>query len=51
MEDVIATLKKRWFDLALKEKFPHTPVVTKELDNIEQGINRLKEPSPQDVTG
>ena len=45
-EPVIELLKKRWFDLILKEVYPKTPKITSELDNIEQGIRQLREPKP-----
>ena len=39
---VITSLKKRWFDLAAKEKYPNTPDLSKELDNIEGAIKELE---------
>lgn len=41
-DPIIASLKKRWFDLALKEKLGKTPEITAELDNIQEGIRRLQ---------
>lgn len=38
---VVDTLKKEWFDLALKENYPHTPEITQKLDNLQQAIKEL----------
>ena len=39
---VVTSLKKRWYDLALKERFPGTPEISKELDNIEGAIKEME---------
>lgn len=39
---VVSSLKKRWFDLAAKEKYPNTPDLSKELDNIEGAIKEME---------
>lgn len=47
MNDIILqTLKKRYFDLASRENYPHTPPITKELDELEAAIrDRITEVS------
>lgn len=42
---VIATMKKRYFDLVAKENYPKTPDITKEADNIEKAIRELQSKS------
>ncbi len=42
-EDIIIdTLKKKYFESAAKENYPHTPKITNELDNLEQAIKELQ---------
>jgi hypothetical protein len=38
MNIVIQTLKKKWFELALQEKFPTTPDITAHLDELQEMI-------------
>lgn len=38
---VVATLKKRYFDLLPKENFPGTPEITREADHLERAILEL----------
>lgn len=42
-ELAIKALKLRWFDIALKENYPKTEAVTKELDNLEKAIKELED--------
>lgn len=42
-ELAIKALKLRWFDIALKEKYPNTQDITKELDNLEKAIRELED--------
>lgn len=42
-ELAIKALKLRWFDIALKENYPHTDKITKELDNLEKAIGELED--------
>lgn len=39
---VIQQLKARWFDLARKEDMPHTPAITRQLDNLTEAIRKLQ---------
>lgn len=39
---VVATLKKRYFELASKENIGHTPKITAEVDHLEQAIRALQ---------
>jgi hypothetical protein len=42
-EDAIITaLKKRYFELAGKENYPHTPEITKECDHLEEAIKQMQ---------
>lgn len=40
---VIDTLKKKYFELSLKENYPNTLDITKELDNLEKAIKELED--------
>ncbi len=40
---VIQTLKEAYFRQLPKEKFPHTPEITKELNDLETAIKDLRE--------
>lgn len=42
-DEIITSLKKRYFDLLAKENYPHTPKLTQEADNIEQAIAELQQ--------
>ena len=35
---IVGALKAKWFTIAPKENYPHTPEITKELDNLEEAI-------------
>lgn len=35
---VLETLRKRYFATAAQENYPHTPAITKELDELEAAI-------------
>lgn len=37
---VVATLKKRYFEVVAKEDYPHTPKLTQEADKLEAAIRR-----------
>ena len=39
---IVETLKKKYFETSSKENYPHTPKITKELDNLEQAIRELQ---------
>jgi hypothetical protein len=39
---VVGTLKKRYFEIALKENYPNTPNLTAELDNLERAIREFE---------
>ncbi len=41
---VVATLKKRYFELLTREHIPHTPAVTAEADRLETAIRELTAP-------
>jgi hypothetical protein len=38
---IINALKSKYFELALKENYPKTPELTKELDTLESSIKEL----------
>ena len=39
---VVASLKKRYFDVISKEDYPRTPKFTEEADNIETAVRDLQ---------
>ena len=39
MSIIIDTLKKKWFELALKEKYPDTPDITMQLNELKEMID------------
>lgn len=43
---VVATLKKRYFDIIVREDYPRTPLITNEADHLEEAINTLKAKAP-----
>ena len=40
---VLSTLKTKYFELALEERFPDTPDITAELDALEKQIKEIKD--------
>lgn len=38
---IIGALKAKWLTIAPKENYPHTPEITKELDNLEEAIREF----------
>jgi len=43
MSIIIDTLKKKWFELALKEDYPKNPDITAQLDELKDMIVRETE--------
>jgi hypothetical protein len=39
MSIIIDTLKKKWFELALKENYPNNPDITAQLDELKEMID------------
>lgn len=39
---VIEKLEQKWFAMAMREKYPRTPAVSRELDNIEIALVSLR---------
>lgn len=42
-DEVLTSLKGRYFKLLVKENLGHTKEITKRLDNLEKAINKRKE--------
>jgi hypothetical protein len=42
-DEVLSTLKERWFKLAAIEDYPNNKKTTKKLDDLEKAINDRKE--------
>lgn len=40
---VMATLKKRYFEVVLQEDYPRTPKLTDEADRLEQAIKEIQD--------
>ena len=50
MNPIIDSLKARYFDVIRTEDYPHTPKITKELDNIEAAVREIEAREKADVS-
>ena len=48
-DPIIESLKKRYLDVISKEKWPNTPQLTQEADNIERAVRELGRKSESSV--
>lgn len=40
---ILEALKKQFFDLAAKEKYPETPEITQKVDSLQKTIREMQE--------
>jgi len=38
---IVSALKKRFFELCLREQYPHTPSLTQEIDHLQTAIREM----------